>query len=549
MSSGALIEATTLGELLRRTAARHPDRDALVFPDERVTYSQFVDRVDEIARALLTLGVREGDHVGVLMPNCVDYMAVFYGAMSLGAVAVPVNSRFKTTELSYVVANADLKVLFTSDSVAEFVDYPALLAEAIPGLSEAGPGPLNFPEVPLLRHVVLYGRPRPGFLSAAELPALAEQTPASEVAVFRERVRIRDIALTMYTSGTTDKPKGCMLTHESLVRNGMNFARTRFLLGPADRVWNPLPFFHMGAFLPFSGCIDAGAAMISMSHFEPGVALRLMEQERATIAYPAFETIWLAVLNHPDFERTDLHRLRIVLNVGVPERLRMMQEKVPWASQTSAFGSTEGSGTICYNHPDEPLEARLTTAGRPFPGMRVKVVDPATGEELPPNERGELLYKGYAVFEGYYKEPELTAASFTPDGWFRTGDLGKVDEEGRVTYLGRIKDMLKVGGENVAAVEIEDFIATHPAVNVVAVVAAPDDYYVEVPAAFIELRPGHTVTAEEIIEYCRGRIASFKIPRYVRFVNEWPMSGTKIQKFRLRERIQAELRSVPAGQG
>jgi fatty-acyl-CoA synthase len=540
MSADPYAEAITIGDLLRKATDRDPGNELFVFPHERITYAEFTDRVETLARALRAYGIRAGDHIGILGPNSITYMNILFAAVSIGAVAVPINARFKATELDYIVGHADIKLLFTSDEVSEHVDYPAILGsmvEAAGGLWEKGK---LLPDAEHLQEIVLHGQRRDGFLMLDDLLARAGEVPAEEIAIERSRVRLRDVGILMYTSGTTANPKGCMLTHESVVRNGMNFAGTKFMMDSGSRLYDPLPFFHMSVILPLLATISVGGTFISARHFDPVEALDALETERVTIAYPAFENIWQGVLTQPDFADRDLSALKIVMCVGTPERLRKMQASVPEAAMVSAFGCTEGSGTACYNHPRDHLDDRVNTAGTPFPGVQVRVVNEA-GEELPAGARGELCFKGYSVFEGYYKDLEKTAEVLTADGWFHTGDLGTVDEKGQVTFQGRIKDMLKIGGENVAALEIEDYLATHPAVHIAAVVAAPDERYTEVSAAYIEVAPGHTLTAEELIDYCRGKIASYKVPRYVRFVEEWPMSGTKIRKYELRERIAAEL--------
>ena len=256
---------------------------------------------------------------------------------------------------------------------------------------------------------------------------------------------------------------------------------------------------------------------------------------------PAFETIWLPVVDHPRWAEVDQDRLRFVVVVGTEQMLREMQSRHPQAPVMSCFGQTEACGYFSLVLPDDPLDVRVTTGGFPLPGMEAKIVNHETGERLPAGELGEICYKGPNSFDGYFREEELTASVFDSEGYFHTGDLGLMDAEGRVTFRNRIKDMLKVGGENVAAAEVEDYLQTHPAVHIVQVVAAPDKRYVEVPAAFVEVEPGHTATEAELIDFCRGKIATFRVPRYVRFVNEWPMSGTKIKKFELRERIAHEL--------
>jgi len=247
------------------------------------------------------------------------------------------------------------------------------------------------------------------------------------------------------------------------------------------------------------------------------------------------------VLDRPDWPERDLHRIRLVMAVGVPERLRAMAARVPQAVHVSCVAMTESSAFLALGRLDDPLEARLTTGGHPMPGMAVRVVDPDTGADLPPDTPGELLFRGPTAFDGYFRDPEATAATIDAQGWVHTGDVVTVDADGRVTFRSRLKDMLKVGGENVSAAEIENHLLTHPAVGVVAVVAAPDARYVEVPAAFVQLASGASATAEELIAHCVGRIASFRVPRYVRFVAEWPMSGTKIRKVALRARIAEEL--------
>ncbi len=541
MTEQEWAEEVTFGDLLRRTALAHPDQDALVFPGERVTYREFVDRVDGFARTLRALDVGPGDHVGALMPNSIDFMAIFYAAATLGAVMVPVNARFKTEELGYVIDNADIKVLFTSDEISEYVDFPSILEQTFPGLSEADPWALKLPRVPALRTIVLKGAPRVGFAPLTEALRRGDSVDQTEIEAFRRRVRPSDIALLMYTSGTTANPKGCLLTHASVVRNGINFATTKFHMRTGERMWNPLPFFHMGALLPFTACVSSASAMISTHHFKAAEALDALESERVTIAYPAFETIWRQVLELRDFDARDLSALRTILIVAVPESLREMQLRVPWAAQIASFGSTEVSGVACYNEPSDALEDRVTTCGTPFPGVEVRAVDPVTLQDVPAGERGELWVRGYSVFQGYYKDQQKTDEVLLPDGWFRTGDLGTVDSRGQVAFHGRLKDMLKIGGENVAAIEIENFLATHPAVAVVAVVGAPDPRYAEVAAAYVQLKEGAHLEPEELIAYCRGRIASFKVPRHVRIVNEWPFSGTKIKKHVLRDQIAAEL--------
>ncbi len=540
-------ESITMGDLLLRSAERHPGKEALIFPHARFTYRELADRAVRAARGLAALGVRRGDHVGLLMPNCPEFVFAFFGAQLLGAVAVPLNTRYRSRELAYVIENADLAVLLTSDIVDEAVDFVERLSEALPALPAApDAGALELAEAPRLRSVVLIGdKEPPGLLPRARFDALAATVDEGEVLAARAHVRVRDVGLMLFTSGTTANPKGCLLTHESVVRVWTSAAHTLQITGD-DRVWDALPMFHMSCLGPMIFCFNLGGTLISMLHFEPGAALEQIRGERATWLYSVFPPIVMALIKHPGFDGSEL-AVRGLLNVAPPDTLRMIQDAFEPARQVGGhFGMTECAGAITCTPWETPAEKRVWTCGPPLPGVEVRVVDPETGEALGQEVRGELQIRGYGCFEGYHKDPEKTAATFTGEGWLRSGDAGLVDRDGMITYLGRIKDMLKVGGENVAPSEIESHLSTHPAVKLVQVVGAPDERLEEVAAAFIEVVPGHDLSEEEAIGYCEGRIASFKVPRYVRFVTqaEWPMSATKIQKFRLQERIAGELRDT-----
>jgi fatty-acyl-CoA synthase len=331
-----------------------------------------------------------------------------------------------------------------------------------------------------------------------------------------------------------------MLSHRAITLDALGVAE-RFRIPPGDRWWDPLPLFHSAGIMLMSACVARGATFVSMPRFDPDEAFDLIERERITVHYPLFPTVTLSLMHHPRFRELDLSQARVVVSVAPPDVQRQIQDAYAPATLISAYGITELCGTLIFNELDDDLERRLTTCGTPIPGFEMRVVDPDSGAELPYDERGELIGRGPARFDGYYRNDEQTRAAIDDEGFFHTGDLCSIDAEGRVTYHGRIKDMLKVGGENVAAIEVESFLANHPAVKMAQVVGVPDARLLEVAAAFIELAPGASVTEEEVIAFCTGQIASFKVPRYVRFVTEWPMSATKIQKFRLREELVAEL--------
>lgn len=529
------------GDLLVRGAALYPDRDVFVFPGDRRTYEEMERRVTEVATSLLAMGIKSRDHVGILMPNCMDFLDVWFGLSFIGAVCVPINARFKARELSYVIENADLVAVFTSDVVEQHTDYVELLYEALPGLSEGDdPFALSLHGAPLLRSAVLLGKKSaPGFVDRPGFDGLADADRAAEVHQLRRRVAIRDTAVIFYTSGTTAMPKGCMLDHETLLRVGVNSAH-RMHLADGPRMWDPLPLFHTAATQPMVAVLSCCGTYVTMTHFDSTQALALIRDEAVTSTFTAFPIITQALLNHADYTEDTLANVRVTFNVAPTDALKEMQSRMPHSAQVTGFGMTETGGSVVLSRPEEPVDIRAGAEGAPFPGMQIEIRDLETNAALPVGERGEIVVRGPQVFQGYFKAPEKNEEVLEPTGWFHTGDLGALDDEGRLHYLGRAKDMLKVGGENVAAVEIESYLANHPAVSIAAVVGVPDARYVEVAAAFIELKPGYTADEDEIIEFCTKGLARFKVPRYVRFVTEWPMSATKIQKFSLRDLLVAE---------
>jgi acyl-CoA synthetase (AMP-forming)/AMP-acid ligase II len=535
---------TTLGGLLLRSAERRPDHEAIVFPGRRFTYASLRDEALRAARSLAALGVARGDHVGLLMPNCPDFVLAFFGAQLLGAVVVPVNTRFRSRELGYVFENADLKVLLTSDIVDEHVDFVERIADSLPGLADGDPERLALAEAPRLETVVLLGeREAPGMTTRARFDELADALADEDVLIPNAGIAGDEVALMLYTSGTTAEPKGCLITHDAAI-HVWTTAAERLRITAEDRVWDPLPLFHMSCLGPLIFTTALGGTLVTTTHFAPPDALDQIEEERATWLYSVFPPITMALVTHPSFAARDLSRVRGLLNVAPPDTMRLIQAGFPGAVNVGGhFGMTEASGAITCNEWDATPDEQAETHGAPLPDTEVRAVDPDTGADRPPGVPGELLVRGRGLFRGYHRDPELTATALR-GGWLHSGDLGVIDEGGLVTYLARIKDMLKVGGENVSPAEIESHLSTHPAVKLVQVVGAPDERLGEVVAAFVELAPGREATGDDLIEHCRGRIASFKVPRYVRFVEEWPMSATKIQKFQLRERIAAELATV-----
>lgn len=544
--ASARIHVTTIGDLLLTAADRQPDDLALVLPERTLTYRQLADAALRRARGLQALGVKPCDKVGVLMHTCAEFMETLFAIAFCGAVIVPINARYKSSELAYVIENGDLVTIVTTDAVADSVNFVERLSGALKDLSRnRNPLKLKVAGAPKLRNIVLLGRsPAAGFVTEAQFDELVETVPVTDVHRTRLRVRVRDVGLMLYTSGTTANPKGCLITHEAMVRNSIALGRHRYRLTRDDRMWSPLPMFHIAAVLPMLAIFDVGGTYLTMGYFDAGVALRMLEQYKVTALYPSFVTIMQGLVYHPTFAETDLSSVKLMNSnfaVQPPGVAEPIMAAMPQALQVGSFGMTEAAGTVCTGGWDESESRRITRLGKPLPGLEVRIINPETGRDLKNGFRGEVLVRGYSLFEGYYKDAEKTAQALDADGWFHTGDIGSLEDDGTIMFHGRIKDMLKVGGENVAAAEIEGLLGRHPAVKLAQVVGIPDAKYVEVPAAFVELKPGTKAGERELIEFCRKEISSFKVPRHVRFVTEWPMSSSKIQKFRLREALVKEL--------
>jgi fatty-acyl-CoA synthase len=535
---------TTVGDLLDRRAEECPHADMVVFPNERLTYAEMSNRAQYYARSLVGLGVEPGDRVGLLLANNADMLALLFAVTKIGAIATPVNTRFKVLELRHIISQSGMSLLFVGVPEPAAPDFVELLGEAFPELTESTSGELTLSGAPELKRVILLGDVSSSTMIAKD-EFLRAGVSVDDETIYRRQasVRVRDAAILVYTSGTTSLPKGAILCHEALVRLADGIAHTRLMMTPEDRMWTAIPFFHGGGITHMLTCVSAGAALVHAGFFVSEDTPAYLERERVSVAIAAFETIWLPVLNHPDFAQYDLHRLRAVVIVGVPERLRSMAKRLPQAIHISTVAMTESAAFLSLGKLDDPLDARLDTGGPLMPGMECRIVDPDTGLDLEAGTPGELLFRGPSAFDGYFRSPELTAKVIDEHGWVRSGDVVIQDAAGRLTFVSRLKDMLKVGGENVAAAELEGYLLSHPAVDIVQVVGAPDAYYGEVPAAYVQLKPGATATEEGLIEFCLGKVATYRVPRYVRFVTEWPMSGTKIKKVDLREEIAAELKA------
>lgn len=492
--------AVTLPAVLDDAARRSPDRE-VVFPGDRISWPGLARASRRRARGLAALGVGHGDRVLLLLPSGLDGVTTLVAATRLGAIPVPVNVRGTPGEMAHVARDSGARLVVAAGDLVDRLGDPS-------------PVPVR----------------EPGDLDGADEDAgVLPPGPSPD-----------DPMIILYTSGTTARPRGVVHTHRGFTALGAGLV-TRLRLTRDDRFWTPLPLHHCGGIDLLMGSLAAACTFVHVGVFTAERALAQLVDERATVAFPAFDTIWLPVLDHPRFDPASLGALRTVINVGPRGRMDAMAHRLPHATQISCLGCTESGGFCCVGSLDDPVEARHGTSGLPLPGMEARVVDPATGRDQPPGTPGEFLFRGVSRLSHYHDDAGTTAERIDDEGWFHSGDLVEADDAGRLRFLSRLKDMLKVGGENVAAAEVEDRLAEHPAVGVVAVVAAPDARLGEVAAAFVQPSAGAVVTEQQLIEHCLGVLATFKVPRYVVFTEQWPMSGTKIQKHELRRRIAAHL--------
>lgn len=534
--------ALTLADLLERNAREVPDRPFLIIEGNRVTYAEMHDRARRAAASLQGLGVGRGDAVALLMPNCVTFMEMLFGCLYLGAVCVPVNSRFQRNELRHVLPDSGAKVVVVHDEVSAHAEHLDRLGQAFPEIADAATAtttrPLDVADAPELSWVVSLDRDAaPGVVGPAGFARLAQTDRAERWT--RADVGADGPAIMFYTSGTTSNPKGCVLVHSALVRVGAMTAQ-RFDYREGDVMFDPLPMFHTAVSQPLAAMMLVRGTFVSQVFPDPDTAMTLIADEGVTVAFTAFPTITESLLDHPSYDpQTTLAGVRSLFNVAPPDAQRSIQDRLPHTVLVNAFGMTETAGSAIMVDITDPDDERLTTQGTPMEGLEFQIRD-ESGTPVPAGQTGEVAIRGNTLFGGYHNATELNRQAFDDQGFWSSGDLAVMRPDGRLVFKGREKDMLKVGGENVAAIEIESHLQSHPAVKIAQVIGYPHPTYGEVPAAFIELRSGRTSTEQEIRDHCTGAIAGFKVPRLVRFVTDWPMSSTKVQKFKLRQMLDHE---------
>jgi fatty-acyl-CoA synthase len=542
----ALIDLT-FPQVLDHVVEEFPDQYAFRYTthDYTRTYREFRDDVDTFARALIALGVKPGDHVAIWATNVPQWFITFWATTKIGAVLVTVNTAYKIYEAEYLLRQSDTHTLVMIDGYKDS-NYVGIIKELCPELETAEPGrPLHIKRLPFLRNIITVDSKQKGCLTWDEAMAFAERVPVEEVYRRAAAIDKHDVCNMQYTSGTTGFPKGVMLTHYNVVNNGkcigdcMDFST-------ADRLLIQVPMFHcFGMVLAMTASVTHGVTMCPIPYFSPKISLDCINREKITAVH-GVPTMFIAMMEHEDFARTDFSYMRTGIMAGSPCPIKVMQDVVDKMNMTEitiVYGLTEASPGCTQSRVDDPVEIRVNTVGRALPGIECKIIDPATNEELPPNTDGEFVVRGYNVMKGYYKMPEATAAVIERDGWLHTGDMARMDENGYFKITGRIKDMIIRGGENIYPKEIEDFIYNHPKVRDVQVIGVPDKQYGEEIMACVILKEGVEMTAEELREYCRANMAKHKTPRYVEFVDSFPMNAAgKILKYRMREWAVEKLR-------
>ncbi len=531
----------TIGEMLNRIARKYPRTDALVSVHQgiRYTYGEFLGRVNDLARGLMAIGVEKGDRVGIWAMNHAEWVLTQCATARIGAIMVNINPAYRTYELEYVLKQAEIQTVIVQGRF-KTSDYVGMFREACPEVDTSRPGHLETEKFPFLKNVIFMGdEPQKGMFSWSQIISRGQEVSKDELVAREESLDFDDPINIMYTSGTTGFPKGVVLSHHSILNNGyiigegMNFSEK-------DRLCIPVPFYHcFGMVLSNIACMTHGSTMVLPSPtFDALEVLQTIEKERCT-ALHGVPTMFIAELSHPDFPKYSMKTLRTGIMAGSPCPIEVMKEvnrKMNMSEIVIVYGQTETAPGVTMTTTKDPLERRVSTVGRVFPHTEIKIIDPKSGKIVPRGEIGEICARGYCVMKCYYHNPSATNATLDENRWNHTGDLGTIDEEGYVKIVGRLKDMVIRGGENIYPREIEEFLHHHPKIADVYVVGVPDAKYGEELCAWVMAENGHNLTEEEVKEFCRGKIAHYKIPRYVLFVNEFPMSITgKIQKFKMRE--------------
>jgi fatty-acyl-CoA synthase len=541
------VEGLTMGQVLRETARRYGGRDALIFPQcgLRWSFEEFDRRVDDVARGLIALGMDRGDHFGVWSTNWPEWVLLQFATARAGLVLVTINPSYQEPEARYALAQSDIRGLALIERF-KACHYYGILSEICPELASSTPGQLHSAALPNLRWVVaMRGEAPPGMLDWEGLCRLGREAPPDRLAGREASLRPDDPVCMMYTSGTTGQPKGALLSHRNLLLNAFHTGEN-LRLCERDRICVPVPLYHcFGCVLGTLVSAVYGTAMVfPHESFRPEATLEAIEKERCTVTY-GVPTMFIAEFEHPSYAGRDLTSLRTGIMAGSPCPIALMRRVTTEMGAdeiTIGYGQTEASPLITQTRYDDPIELRVGTVGRPLPGIEVKIVDPASGREVPDGSSGELCSRGHGVMLGYYNMPEQTARAIDPEGWLHTGDLGMREPNGYLRITGRLKDIIIRGGENIAPHEVEEVLHRHPKVEDVHAVGVPSRKFGEEVLVCIKLRSGMAATEEEIRSFCAGSLAHFKVPKYIRFVEGFPTTVTgKVQKYKIRKEAVREL--------
>ena len=525
----------TIGSYFDRTVETYRDREALVVRHQNVRWSwgELGRRVDDLAAGLLTLGLERGDRVGIWSPNTSEWTLAQFATAKAGLVLVNVNPAYRRAELEYAMNKVECKALILAPAL-KTSNYLEIVQDLV-----------KDKKLPHLKHIVRLGTEKtPGMLNFDDVAKAGGNAEKARIADLAPKLQFDDAINIQFTSGTTGYPKGATLSHHNILNNGY-FVGEGLKLTPEDRLCIPVPLYHcFGMVMGNLGCLTHGSTMIYPAEaFDPLATLQAVSEERCTALY-GVPTMFIAQLDHPEFAKFDLKSLRTGIMAGSPcpiEVMKRVQSQMNMGEVTIAYGMTETSPVSTQSATDDPVERRVSTVGQVLPHIEIKIVD-AEGKAVPRGETGEFCTRGYSVMKGYWNDEAKTKEAVDDAGWMHTGDLAIMDEQGYVNIVGRLKDMVIRGGENVYPREIEEFLYRHPKVQDVQVIGVPDQRYGEEVCAWIKLRDGETATAEEIREFCKGQIAHYKIPRYIEFVPEFPMTITgKIQKFVMREQTISKL--------
>lgn len=530
----------TIGELLDQTTANYPEKDAVVYADRDVrwSYRQLQEKSNEFAKGLIQLGIEKGENMAIWATNVPEWIITQFGSAKAGAVLVTVNINYRAFELEYILKQSNVSTLVLIGGYRD-VNYTDMLNEVCPELKLCQPGQLKSEKVPKLKNVIFIGEETPsGMFNFRDIIAVGQGVKDEELIERQSSLNSNEVINMQYTSGTTGFPKGVMLTHFNIV-NDAKFVAECTGITSDDRLCFPVPLFHcFGCVMSTLACVTKGATMVPIEYFDAEKVLQAVERERCT-ALHGVPTMFIAELEMLKTKSYDLSSLKRGIMAGASCPIEVMKEvvdKMGMKEITIAYGQTEASPVLTQTRTDDSLELRVTTVGRALPHVEIKIINPQTGEEVPRGIQGELCARGFGLMKGYYNNPEATAAAIDRDGWLHTGDLARMDSNGYCNITGRLKEMIIRGGENIYPKEIEEFLYTHPKIMDVQVLGIPSEKYGEEVMACIRVKPGMTLTEEDVREFSNGKISRHKIPKYIYFMDQYPTTASgKVQKFKLRE--------------